>query len=309
MSSNFNFLQYESNIIAKIQHYRTPILDTIFVSIGKLFMHKTYLLFLPTLYWFPSHSTHQFKNHRVDIHQLYARGILFLICFGVYFTGFMKDLFAIKRPVPPACQLSENPQTCLEYGFPSTHSLHAIAILLYSVSFYCEFVNVDADSKIIYFMGVCIALLVGFSRIYTGMHSFSDVAGGFMGGFILYHIFWNHGMTAMEEFLFDSGLSGVMYSILLAVMFLVCHPNPKKCPCINDSVAAIGALLGILFGGMLTSKQEIVWSQVGFLGGFQKLFIGTIMLQIWKLLSKYTLSQCVKYFNIFKSNQSVILMH
>ena len=86
----------------------------------------------------------------------------------------------IQRPRPEGYRLV--PET--GYSFASGHSLNAM--VFYSFLIYLVHTNIKNKSLRIFLeilLGLWI-LLIGFSRIYLGVHYASDVLGGFVFGFI-----------------------------------------------------------------------------------------------------------------------------
>lgn len=93
------------------------------------------------------------------------------------FQLILKSLFSRTRPVD--INLIEE----TGYSFPSGHSLTAMAF--YGFIIYLIYIsNINKRSKIIYIslFSICI-LIVGLSRIYLGVHFFTDVLGAFTFAF------------------------------------------------------------------------------------------------------------------------------
>lgn len=95
----------------------------------------------------------------------------------------LKQIF--KRPRPSMLRLSVESG----YSFPSGHSMVAIAfygLIIYFIS------RSNLKYKKAYYIGLSILiLLVGISRIYLGVHYFSDVLCGFLFGTIYLVLFIN----------------------------------------------------------------------------------------------------------------------
>lgn len=53
---------------------------------------------------------------------------------GVFFSGFLKDMWRLPRPLsPPLNRITMSKSATLEYGFPSTHSTNAVSVAVYAL--------------------------------------------------------------------------------------------------------------------------------------------------------------------------------
>jgi len=155
-------LYWGIHIIEQIQSIRFPLLDAFFKVITLLGNEEFYLIFFPILFW------------SLDIKLGYKLGLIFL--FSAYLNQSLKELFAQPRPV----ELKEglNLIEADGYGLPSGHAQMAIVIwgglaLIIKKSWFR-------------LMAALLILLIGFSRIYLGVHFPTDVfAGWLLGGLIL----------------------------------------------------------------------------------------------------------------------------
>ena len=102
--------------------------------------------------------------------------VISLICATLINNYVFKFIFARERPnVNPI--VTEN-----GYSFPSGHSM--VSMMFYGSLIYLTYKYIDNKIiryVVISFLSVLI-LLIGFSRIYLGVHYFSDVIGGFVLG-------------------------------------------------------------------------------------------------------------------------------
>ncbi len=107
--------------------------------------------------------------------RIYIGPLLLSIVGSETFTFLGKIVF--HRPRPEAAVYAEK-----SFSFPSGHA--AIAVAFYGFLAYMLIRNFGRwKTKVnIFFAGMLIILLIGFSRLYLGVHYFSDVWGGYLVG-------------------------------------------------------------------------------------------------------------------------------
>ena len=91
----------------------------------------------------------------------------------------------VRRPRPSVLRLVEESG----YSFPSGHSM--VSVALYGIIVYTIYKNVK--NKYVKWISIVLlsllVLLIGFSRIYVGVHYFTDVVGGFTLGLVVLIIY------------------------------------------------------------------------------------------------------------------------
>ncbi|PPQ66638.1 hypothetical protein CVT24_006930 [Panaeolus cyanescens] len=189
----------ESEIIAKMQKViRTPWLDAYFVYTSSLGTHTFFMILLPSVFFFG--------------HDEMGRGLLIVLALGVYFSSVIKDLLCSPRPfAPPVTRLTIGSHH-LEYGFPSTHSTNSVSIALFFFSQVYTLAKPDPVTQLAAIspgMYHVLSAILGiytfsivFGRLYTAMHSFTDVA---MGVTLGAGIWWAH--SSFEGIPFQFALS------------------------------------------------------------------------------------------------------
>jgi membrane-associated phospholipid phosphatase len=102
-------------------------------------------------------------------------GILLLL--SAWLNFFLKDLFQQPRPyqVDPSVGLSPEPG----YGLPSAHSQLSLVFLL-SVSFWLG--KQSARPLVCIVLGSLLTLIIGFTRLYLGVHFPTDILAGWLTG-------------------------------------------------------------------------------------------------------------------------------
>lgn len=133
------------------------------------------------------------------IHKHYLRILTLLVSvLGSAMTVYLlKNIFYRARPLTEALYLETT------YSFPSGHA--AMAMALYGFIFYTIWTHQRHHLKnpFIIFLGILI-ILVGVSRLYLGVHYFSDVLAGYATGLLWLWI--SHSISKLKIWpLLDNG--------------------------------------------------------------------------------------------------------
>lgn len=168
MKSNiYNYiLKFDEKVINYVPNIRNDNL-TIFFKIMTEFGN----VFIPTLIIIILFFTG--KNKIKSIIQALAYS------FSGIFSLITKYLVSRSRPSTAIINLP------ISSSFPSGHTL--TSFVFYMILYYLVTINKSKTVKIILFVITTIlVLLIGISRIYLGVHYFSDVVGGYIYGIILF---------------------------------------------------------------------------------------------------------------------------
>src|SRR3978361_1996674 len=110
-----------------------------------------------------------------------------ILATGVFFTGFIKDMFSLPRPLsPPLQRITMSGSAALEYGFPSTHSTNAMSVVIYGL--YLLRNAETLDERFVYWGQMSMyayGTSIVFGRLYCGMHGFFDVVVGSLLGALI----------------------------------------------------------------------------------------------------------------------------
>ncbi|RDV14164.1 PAP2 family protein [Pontibacter diazotrophicus] len=113
---------------------------------------------------------------------LYRRNYVALFAFWLTLAGvglttrYGKTFISRERPTDVAYYVVEH------FSFPSGHATTAIALYGLLAYFLCRHYQAHAQRKLLLWLAAILILLVGFSRIYLGVHYLSDVLAGFLLG-------------------------------------------------------------------------------------------------------------------------------
>lgn len=154
--------------IRDIQHaLRSPILDWFFIGWNYLDT-LPFVMLVIIVVW-------TFIDKKIGVKMFFI-----LILSGVL-NKFLKGVFELPRP----CHLdpSVSVWVCYPYfGFPSGAAQSAMI--------YLGVLLIECKRRIYWLWGILFALLLCFSRIYLGLHFFTDILGGLVVGALLMLIYW-----------------------------------------------------------------------------------------------------------------------
>lgn len=227
-----------------------------------------------------------------------------ILASGVFFTGFIKDMLSLPRPLsPPLTRITMSGSAALEYGFPSTHSANAVSVAAYGIfvlhSPECELSN--STKLILESLSYFYAFSIILGRLYCGMHGFLDVIVGSVMGVLISVLEYNYGPD-FDKFMHGGGWQGPVSVALLIIILVRIHPEPADdCPCFDDSVAFAGVLIGLEIGGWHYAVGEWSWDypvpgtvpfnllHMGWIVVALRLAVGVLMIFLWREFMKPTL--------------------
>ena len=207
-------------VIRTIQQIQGPLLNTVFLSITSLGGGISFLFVLPLLFWC------------VD-YKLGMRVAVFC-SLSAFFNFSLKDFFAQPRPFnfDPSVAIT----TARGYGFPSGHAQGSIA-LWGSIAAWL-------NRGWFWVVTTTVVVLIGFSRVYLGVHFPTDVLAGWAVGIVLLGLYCVL-QPKIESWIVGKAL-GVQLLLLLAVLLglMFLHFN-------RIVVYQLGLLLGVGVGALV----------------------------------------------------------
>ncbi|KAF9161913.1 hypothetical protein DFQ26_004034 [Actinomortierella ambigua] len=281
------FIRHETVILHHMQlKVRNAFLDQYFSLSAFSGTHTFFMIALPLLFWF-GYS---------DI----ARGFTLIAALGVYWAGFFKasargnedaivkhDYFCLPRPLsPPVVRLSRSKSTCLEYGFPSSHSTNAVSIALF---LYSHILLTDANSwqpytrELACFGLIVYAVSIVYGRLYCGMHSITDCVGGSAIGVAIWGAYWYY-REAIEYYM----VSPIWWDPV------------DDCPCFDDCVAFVAVLMGLIPGSIHFASTKYsstvpvpatvpYTTELGPVKSILRMLFGIVVLFVWRMIAKKVL--------------------
>jgi membrane-associated phospholipid phosphatase len=210
-------------IIVYIQQIHGPALDAFFRAITSLGDATVYVLALPFFFWC------------VDTSLGAHAGLLFLST--SYLANGLKDLF--QQPRPFQLDFSVKLDDATGYGLPSFHMMEATIMWGMFAMWY--------KKKWLWLVAVIMMILIGFSRIYLGVHFPTDVLAGFVLGALALWLY------AADGPIFEKWLRGLSFrwQIVLAVavpgILAISHPT-------QDVILIMSVLSGFSLGLALLNR-------------------------------------------------------
>ncbi|KAJ5194908.1 Dihydrosphingosine 1-phosphate phosphatase [Penicillium cinerascens] len=301
-------IRYETPYLAWVQEkVRTPTLDSYFAFTANLGTHTFFMVFLPFLFWCG--------------HTSLGRGLVHILAAGVFFSGFIKDLLCLPRPLsPPLQRITHSGSAALEYGFPSTHSTNAVSVAVYALLL-LNSPDSTLNPQTSVFFQVVIYLYVTsivLGRLYCGMHGVLDcVVGCVLGALIgLAQFSWG---PAFDDYILSSSLKEILVIPIVILVMVRIHPEPADdCPCFDDSVAFAGVTLGVDVGSWYFTQSDLAWSEplpgtipynykiIGLPKTVIRLVVGVLCVFAWREITKPTLLRILP--PIFRSLEKLGLL-
>jgi membrane-associated phospholipid phosphatase len=216
--------QWGLDFIRAVQSVHGPGLDIVFKAITFLGEEDFFFIILPLILWC------------VDF--AFGVRLAFFFLFSTCLNSVAKGLIDHPRP----CDL--DPEVKLHdytgrYGLPSGHSQSAV-VLWGAIASY-------ARKRWVWAVAILLMVLIGFSRIYLGVHFPTDVLGGWMLGGILL-AFYLLLVPRIEAWLKRMGL-GVRLALVVVIPLVLVLIFPS-----SDSVSAMGVFLGAGVGIVLMGR-------------------------------------------------------
>ncbi|KAK4941828.1 Long-chain base-1-phosphate phosphatase [Elasticomyces elasticus] len=284
-------VRWETPYVAWFQNsLRTPALDTYFATSANLGTHTAFMVLLPILFWCG--------------HTSLGRGMTQVLAAGVFWSGFVKDMLCLPRPLsPPLQRITMSGSAALEYGFPSTHSTNAVSVAVYALYLLRNVKeqmhpNIHLGLQVVCY---CYAFSIVLGRLYCGMHGFFDVIWGSVLGILLALVQCFYGEW-FDEWLHTGTLQRIVIVVLVVLVLVRVHPEPADdCPCFDDSVSFAGVFMGVQYAVWHFARTSYAWSEpaqgtvpfdlarMGWVVVIARILLGVIMIFAWRGISKPTL--------------------
>jgi membrane-associated phospholipid phosphatase len=201
-------------VIKLIQSFSNPFLDIIFQLVTMIGEDAFFIIVTAVIYWC------------IDKELGYKLGFVTLTSACINFG--LKDLLKVPRPIGEPGIRSLRVHTAEGYSFPSGHTQNTATLW--------TFFMVRYKRRWLYAIGTSVILLVAVSRLYLGVHTVYDVAGGMLIG-AAWVVIWSLARDKSVLLLFNG----------LALTGLLVFRD-------NNYYKTVGALTGLLAGHLIEPR-------------------------------------------------------
>lgn len=280
-------VRWETPYLAYFQDaVRTPALDSYFAITANLGTHTFFMIGLPILFWCGNPA--------------FGKGLVHILAEGVFFSGFIKDMLSLPRPLsPPLHRITMSGSVALEYGFPSTHSANAVSVAVYALLLLrspdCTFA--PTTRILLESLGYFYAASIIIGRLYCGMHGFADVIVGSVLGALISLVEFYYA-PLFEASLHASGWAAPLTVAVIVIILVRIHPEPvDDCPCFDDSVAFSGVIIGVEIASWRTGALKFIGPFPGLTWPIMvaRIVLGVLIIVAWREVMKPTLLKLLPF--------------
>lgn len=242
------------NFLYLLENIRIPILNEIMLFITRLGEETAFLVLALIVFW----CVDKYKGY-------YILGVGLM---GNLVNQFTKIVCRVPRPWvrdPDFKPLEEAIKTASGYSFPSGHTQTAVGTF--------GAIALNVRQRVIKTVCIVFAVLVGFSRMYVGVHTPADVLVGTLTAILL--------ILVLRPLMLGKGkrlipyVFGVMLVLSIAFLFFVeLHPDTELLDphnyesAVKNAYTFVGCFIGVLIVYMIDeaslhfSTKAVWWAQI-----------------------------------------------
>ncbi len=258
---------FNIEIIKAIQSFSNPILDRSAEYITMLGEEAFFIVIIAVMFW--------------CINKKFAYRLGFILISSMVLNGCIKETLKVPRVFGTEGIRTLRVKTATGYSFPSGHTQG-------TASFWISVMS-NTSTKWNYILGIIIIVLVGFSRIYLGVHRPVDIIGA-----IVISIIWVYIGNKIFDFVEQGGKKSVLLILIIPMIIgLLVFKG-------HDYYASVGTVVGFFLGYIVESNYINFNEKSSLLGNIFKLVLGIsvillIKVALKKILPEYLISDCIRY--------------
>ena len=212
--------QWGLDVIRFVQQIQHPAVDVFFEGVTFLGNEPFFLVFLPTVFWCINFDV----GARLGV----------TVLLSTYLNVSLKDLFMHPRPfeIDPSVQRYDT----YGFGLPSGHA--QTAVVMWGV------LAAEIRRRWAWVIAIVLMVLIGFSRIYLGVHFPTDVLLGWIVGVLVLGLYvWRE--REIESWLARRSIAAQLaLAAGVPLVLVLLHAS-------ENTVISMGVLLGLGIGGVL----------------------------------------------------------
>lgn len=88
--------------------------------------------------------------------------------------------------------------------------------------------------------------------------------------------------------------------LAVSLVVMIVHPDPADCPCVTDSVSALGALCGAFIGSWMYNKVGLGYSEYSMPTAAIRFAVGSVLIILWRLSVKalFASKRVIEYYRM-----------
>ena len=255
----------ELEILRHIQSIANPFFDFIFQLITICGEQVVLISIISIIYW--------------TLDKKFGEYIAYAVLTSVLLNNTIKDIFKMKRPIGEEGIRTLREQPATGYSFPSGHTQSAS-------SFYGA-MAIYLKKRVMYIIATVMIILVGFSRLYLGVHYPKDViVGGILGV-----------LTSLVCYkLYNRFENKMLLYVITFVIFIPALTFAHSA----DFIKGMGTYLGFIIG-IFIEKKYVIFSTEGSKGNkIIRVLLGVLILLVLQvglkvLLPSGTIFSFIRY--------------
>ncbi|WP_297714409.1 phosphatase PAP2 family protein [Clostridium sp.] len=238
----------ELEILRNIQSIANPFFDFLFQLITICGEQIVLISIISIIYW--------------TLDKKFGEYIAYSVLTSVLLNNAIKDIFKMKRPIGEEGIRTLREQTATGYSFPSGHTQGAS-------SFYGA-MAIYLKKRVMYIIAAVMIVLIGFSRLYLGVHYPKDVIVGGILGVLISLICYN---------LYNKVENKMLLYVITFAIFIPALTFAHSA----DFIKGMGTYLGFIIG-IYIEKKYVNFSTEGNTGNkIIRVLLGIVILLVLQL--------------------------